>query len=96
MKYFICSMSNDGRKNIVPLLADNLGQLEKFAEDHDQPGRAVYTCVNPLRGDATAREKDQVAAIVTLHVDIDFKRLSTPPEEVRARLAGPSATHRVT
>jgi hypothetical protein len=75
MKYFICSMANTGRKNIVPLLTDSVGQLEKFAGDHDRPGRAVYTCINPLRDDATAREKTQVAVIVTLHVDVDFKRL---------------------
>jgi hypothetical protein len=86
MKYFICSMANDGRKNIVPLLTDSVGQLEKFAEDHDQPGRAVYACVNPLRSDATARVKEQVGAIVTLHVDIDFKRLATPPDEVRRKI----------
>jgi hypothetical protein len=86
MKYFICSMANTGRKNIVPLLTDSVGQLEKFAEDHDQPGRAVYTCINPLRDDATAREKAQVAVIVTLHVDVDFKRLLTPPDEVREKV----------
>jgi hypothetical protein len=85
MKYFICSMANDGHKNIVELLTDRVGQLEKFAEDHDQPRRAVYACVNPLKDSATRRGKDEVAEIVTRHVDIDFKRLATPPDEVRRK-----------
>jgi hypothetical protein len=87
MKYFICSMANTGNKKLIPLLTDSVGQLEKFAEDHDQPGRAVYTCVNPLRDDAGARGNAQVAAIVALHVDIDFKRLGTPADEVRAKVS---------
>jgi hypothetical protein len=85
MKYFICSMANTGRKKIIPLLTDNVAQLEKFVADHDQPGRAVYVCVNPLRDDATAREKTQVAAIVTLHVDVDYKRLAAASEEVKQK-----------
>jgi hypothetical protein len=86
MKYAIYSMANDGRKNTVELLTDSVGQLEKFAEDHDQPGRAVYACVNPLKDTATRRCKDEVAEIVLLHVDIDFKRLATPPDEVRKKI----------
>jgi hypothetical protein len=85
-KYYICSMANEGRGRMVALLTDNTGQLEKFAEDHDQPGRSVYSCPNPLKDTATRRSKDDVAAIVTLHIDIDFKRLATPPDEVRAKV----------
>ena len=86
MKWFVCSMANAGRKKVVALLTDDVGHLEKFAADHDRPGRAVYACINPLRDDATAREKSQVAAIITLHVDIDYKRLATPPAEVKEKV----------
>jgi RecA-family ATPase len=86
VRFFVCSMSNEGRGRPVSLLTDSTGQLEKFAEDHDQPGRSVYACVNPLRATATRRCREEVACIVTLHVDIDFKRLCTPPDEVRAKV----------
>jgi hypothetical protein len=39
--FFACSMSNEGRGRPVVLLTDNVGQVEKFVEDHDQPGRSV-------------------------------------------------------
>ena len=86
MKYYICSMANEGRGRPVELLTDNVGLLEKFAEDHDQPGRSVYSCPNPLKRTAERRCKDTVAAIVVLHVDIDFKRLATAPADVEAAL----------
>jgi len=86
MKFYICSLANEGRGRLVPLLTDNIGLLAKFAEDHDQPGRSVYSCPNPLKATATRRCREEVEAIVTLHVDIDFKRLSTPADEVRATM----------
>jgi hypothetical protein len=86
VKFFICSMANAGNKKLVPLMTDNIGLLEKFAEDHDRPGRSVYTCINPLRADAVSRSKDQVACIVTLHVDIDFKRLKDEPDAIRQKV----------
>jgi hypothetical protein len=86
MKFYVCSMANEGRGRPVELLTENVALLEKFAEDHDRPGRAVYSCPNPLKATATRRRKEEVAALVALHVDIDFKRLATPAEAVLARL----------
>jgi hypothetical protein len=86
MKYYVCSMANEGRGRPVELLTDNVGLLEKFAEDHDKAGRSVYSCPNPLMETAERRCKDAVAAIVVLHVDIDFKRLVTAPADVEAAL----------
>jgi hypothetical protein len=86
VKFFVCSMSDEGRGRPVCLLTDSAGQLEKFAEDHDKPGRSVYACVNPLKATASRRCKEEIACLTTLHVDIDFKRLSTPPDEVRAKV----------
>jgi hypothetical protein len=54
MKHFICSMADDGKHRQVAVLTSNLGEIEMFAEQHDQPGRSVYSCVNPLKGYCTA------------------------------------------
>ena len=86
MKYFICSMANEGGKRPVSLLTDGVTQLEKFVADHDRPGRSVYACVSPLRDDATARRADTVAMLTMLHVDIDMKHLAVPEDTVRATL----------
>ena len=86
MQYYVCSLANEGKGNLVPLLTDNVALIEKFVADHDRPGRAVYSCVNPLKDGAARRCKDSVAAIVTLHVDVDNKRLEEPPETIRQAL----------
>src|SRR6516162_1517018 len=83
MKHFICSMADNGKHRQCGVLTSNLGEVELFAEKHDQPGRSVYSCVNPLKDTATRRCKDDVAAIVLLHADVDYKRLTTPPDEIR-------------
>lgn len=86
MKFYACSLANEGKGNLVPLLTGDPGLLEKFIADHDRPGRGVYACPNPLRDDATRRCKESVAAIVTLHVDVDFKRLVETPQAVEDRI----------
>jgi hypothetical protein len=85
-KYFVCSMANDGPGRPVSIMTDNVGQLEKFVADHDQPGRSVFRVVNPLKDTATRRCKDDVEAIVQLHFDFDYKRVTNPPDEVREKL----------
>ena len=34
MKFYVCSMANEGRGRPVELLTENVALLEKFAEDH--------------------------------------------------------------
>jgi hypothetical protein len=86
MKWFVCSMANDGRGRPVSLMTDNVGQLQKFVQEHDKPGRAVYRAPNPLKDIATRRSKDDIEAIVSLHFDLDFKRIADAPEKVCEKL----------
>ena len=68
------------------LFSDDPARIDAFVRQWDVPGRAVYACINPLKPGSTRRCIENVARIERLHVDIDFKDLAEPPDEVDTKL----------
>jgi hypothetical protein len=85
---FVCSLPNPGKPGAPrEFLAHDWAQAKEWARREDKPGRGVYFCPNPLRDGARSRKKETVAAIVGLHVDIDFKDIDEDADEVDRRLS---------
>ena len=64
------------------LFSEDPTKIAAFIQQWDVPGRAVYTCINPLRPGSTRRCIENMARIERLHVDIDFKDLAETPDEI--------------
>jgi RecA-family ATPase len=86
VRYF-CSLPNRGEPgHLKPLMSNDPQLIAGFCKGEDRPGRGVYECVNPLLDNASGREIASVAAIAQLHVDIDFKDVEEPADEIDRRL----------
>ena len=84
MKFCVAAIPvKKGRGGVVQLVTDDTARAEAFVRQYDQPDYGVYSCPNPLKENAARRSRDDVACVVTLHLDIDYKRLATPATEVR-------------
>jgi len=84
---YVCSLPNPGVSGAPhECFTDDPAKAEAFARREDRPGRGVFDCVNPLRDGARSRNKENVAAIVGLHVDIDFRDILEDASEVDRRL----------
>jgi RecA-family ATPase len=84
---YICALPNEKKPGRFPeLITDDVDAIAAFAKRYDVPGRAVYMCPNPLLPGAQRRCLETVAAIECIFVDIDFKDLEEPPEEIGRRL----------
>jgi hypothetical protein len=68
------------------LFTDNTEEMERFKAQHDQPGRGVYRCVNPLKPGSRKRTLDNILQIERFVVDLDYKTISETPEEIYAKL----------
>jgi RecA-family ATPase len=69
---FFCSLGNEpGRHPPKELITRELDKVEAFVRKWDVPGRALYFCVNTIKG--KRRNKANVAELVGLHADLDFK-----------------------
>lgn len=64
------------------ILTRNSEQIASFTADWNLPGRAVYWGPATLKPDATRRCKESIAELLALHIDIDFKNVEEPPEEI--------------
>jgi len=85
--YYICALYDDRREGGFPqLFTTDTAALEQFAERWDRPGMSVYQCISTLQPNAQRRARDTVAEMTALHVDIDLRMLTTPPELVRQKL----------
>src|SRR5438034_471739 len=74
-RIFICSYANDkAEKKKFPTrdtVISNPADVTAFIRKYDVPGRACYFAVNTMQG--RIRKKEEVAEIICLHADIDFK-----------------------
>jgi AAA domain len=86
VRYF-CSLPNRGEPgHLKPLMSNDRQMIAGFCIGEDRPGRGVYECVNPLLDNATRRAIETVEHITQLHVDIDFKDVEEPVDEIDRRL----------
>jgi AAA domain len=88
MLYYVCALPNKrGTGAVQEFFSDDLAKIEEWARQHDKPGWGVYDCINPLKDGASARNKESVAAVVSLRIDIDSKDIVETLPEVDAHLA---------
>jgi hypothetical protein len=91
--YYICALYDDKRGERFPqLFTTDATALERFAREWDRPGMSVYQCISTLQPNAQRRSRETVAELNVLHVDIDLRMLTAPPEAVRDRLLELSAS----
>jgi hypothetical protein len=64
------------------ILSRSSEQIADFTTKWDQPGRAVYWGPATLKPNATRRSKDNIAELLGLQIDIDFKSVDATPEEI--------------
>ena len=84
---YICALPNEKKTGRFPeLFTNDIDAIAAFAKRYDVAGRAVYMCPNPLLPGAQRRSLETVAAIECIFIDIDFKDLEEPPEEIGQRL----------
>ena len=87
MPFYVCSLPNTkGAGSISELITDDDTAIMAFLAREDCPGRAVYKCENLLIPGAKARTIETIGAVRVIHVDLDFKDVEEPPEEILRRL----------
>src|SRR5262245_59589783 len=70
--YYVCALPNKkGAGAPREFFSNDPAKIERWARQHDKPGWGVYDCPNPLKDGATARNKESIAAVVSVRVDID-------------------------
>src|SRR5262245_2146416 len=69
----------------VEIYTRKIEQVGQFLTLYDVPGRAVYFCVSTLK--KKKRSKANVAEIICLHADLDFKNIQASRKEIEAVLA---------
>jgi AAA domain len=87
MLYYVCALPN--KKGVgVPqeFISNDPAKIEEWAKQHDKPGWGVYDCINPLKDGAGARNKENVAAVVSIRIDIDGKSVVETMDEIDAHL----------
>src|SRR3984893_17345978 len=62
--------------------------VEQFVTTCDRPHRGVYFCVSTIKPGVTKRNKETVAELNGLHVDIDFRSINGTAEDVARTLRG--------
>jgi hypothetical protein len=91
MPIYLSSLPNAEDKDTEPserhIITRNSEQIAAFVTKWDRPRRGVYFAVSPIARTATRRAKENVAELVGLHADIDFKDTVETPEEIE-RLLG--------
>jgi hypothetical protein len=85
--YYWCSFIN-GQKAGPPkqLITNDDAKARAFIEQHNVPGRGVFSCPQPLIVGATRRCIETIDSITTIQADIDFKDLVETAEEVDTQL----------
>jgi hypothetical protein len=86
MPIYLSSLPNAEDKDTEPgerhIITRNSEQIAAFVGKWDRPKRGIYFAVSPIARTATRRAKENVAELVGLHADIDFKSTAETPEEI--------------
>ena len=69
------------------LITRELDKVEDFVREWDAQGRALYFCVNTIKK-GKRRNKANVAELVGLHADLDFKGIVEGRKRIEEVLAG--------
>lgn len=84
---WVQSLGNPGEDELPKHVATrDMGQIEGFIKKWDRDKRGLYLCVATVSG--PKRNKDNVAELIGLSADIDFKDTDATPAEVDRKLAG--------
>jgi RepB DNA-primase from phage plasmid len=87
---FVTSLANDrsatGRIRPQQVVTRDPERVEAFAARWDLPERALYFCVATLRPGITRRAKENLAELICLHADLDFKGIDNTREEIEAAI----------
>jgi AAA domain/RepB DNA-primase from phage plasmid len=85
-RVYLSSLPNDDARDRQPgekRLATRAPDLvERFVADQDRADRGLYFCTATITAAAKTRSKQTLAELNGLHVDIDFRSVRAPPDEV--------------
>jgi hypothetical protein len=84
---WIMSLGNDRDGDEAPrhIATRDMAVIDSFITKWDRAERGLFFCVSTI--DGAKRNKDNVAEIVGLHIDIDFKDIDDTAAEVDRKLA---------
>jgi hypothetical protein len=86
----VCRYPNVAGSNDPPFRKVNTrdsSAIERFADQHDKPGGALYFACGTIKPAATGRTKDDISEIGFLWADIDFKDTIEDRASIEKRLA---------
>jgi hypothetical protein len=87
MLYYVCALPNKKGAGIPQeFISGDPAKIEEWARQHDKPGWGVYDCINPLRDAVAARNKENIAAILSIRIDIDGKSVVETMDEIDSHL----------
>jgi hypothetical protein len=85
---WITSLGNDRDAGHKPqfVATRDMAEIASFTTQWDRAERGLFFCVATMRKNAMERNKDNVAEMIGLHVDIDFKDIDDTPDDVTRKL----------
>jgi hypothetical protein len=87
---FVTSLANDRAlaTKLAPrqIVTRDVEAIRKFMLGYDVMGRACYVCVATIKMGITRRAKANLADLVTLHADLDFKGIALAPADIERLL----------
>lgn len=79
-RVFICSLPNEkGRGTEQHVITRNPAQVMTFVKQWDFAGRGTYYCTGTLKPADDRRRTENIAELVGLHTDTDFKNITSDP-----------------
>jgi hypothetical protein len=85
MPHYVCALPNKkGTAYPEELVSNDPTEIEAFAQKHNKPGWGVFDCHNPLKEGAIKRNKETVAAVTNIYVDVDVKNITETKERALA------------
>jgi hypothetical protein len=83
MPSYVCALPNKKGDGIPQeFISDDPAKIEEWAQQHDKPGWGVFDCHNPLKPGATRRNKETIAGVAEIYVDVDPKDINESMETV--------------
>ena len=89
---FICSLLNAEARSSEQVnerfvTTRRVDDISGFVRKWDRAGRGLYFCVSTLQPNVRRRSKSTVSELNCLFVDLDFKDVEEPPDDVRGVMA---------